>query len=68
MGSSLSTSTANNNRNKKKLELIQKVHKNDKEVKKYQKRLAAATSGLNKALVQQHTDSIELCKEGIIFK
>ena len=59
----MSTSTANNNRNKKKLELIKKVRKNNKEVKKYQKRLAAATSGLNKALVQQHTDSIELYQE-----
>ena len=58
MGSSLSTSTSNNS--SKQLEIIQK---NADEVNKYQKQLVEVTSGLEKALVQQRTDSIELYQD-----
>ena len=65
MGSSLSTSTSNNNSNQ--LELI---NKNADEVNKYQNdiqqlstKLVEVSSGLEKTLVQQRTDSIELYQD-----
>ena len=72
MGSSMSTSTSNNNSNQ--LELIKK---NADEVNKYQNdiqqlslgiqqlstQLVKVSSGLEKTLVQQRTDSIELYQD-----
>ena len=65
MGSSLSTSTSNNNSNQ--LELIKKnadeVNKYQNDIKQLSTKLTEATSGLEKSLVQQRTDSIELYQD-----